>query len=124
MGKSGEVGEKRTLLVVDDEDNIRNFLRRLFERTGYSVLDASGAPGAVGFLEDLSQPIHLLITDQSMPGTSGPELIREARRLRPSLKVICLTARVDALSLEHDVHYVPKPFSSSVLLEKVASLLS
>jgi DNA-binding response OmpR family regulator len=123
MGNPPEPDVPRTLLITDDEDHVRTLLCRLFQRAGHRALSAPNGRDALAFLADTGNPIDLLITDVSMPGVSGPELIREARRLRPGLKVICISGRIKDPSVSEGIHYVPKPFTLTGLVEKVRAIL-
>ncbi len=78
------------LLVVDDEDLLRNSLLKLLTMEGYSVLSASDGNEALGLIKE--NKFQLVITDLKMPGMSGMELIEEVRKLSPDTKVIILTA--------------------------------
>jgi CheY-like chemotaxis protein len=82
MGESGA-----TILVVDDDDDVREFAIVVFEEDGFAVVSAPGGEEALGILR--SDPaIALLFTDISMPGMDGFELAHEAKQLRPDLRVI------------------------------------
>lgn len=115
---------RSTLLIADDDERIRILLARVLEQAGYAVLSTDNGRTALDILADVSRPLDLLLTDHSMPGMSGPELIKQAALYRPRLKVICLSARVKEASVSHGVRYEPKPFSMARLLESVKEMLS
>ena len=71
------------ILVVDDDDGVRENLAELFELVGYSVLTAANATEAMEALR--SHEVDLLLTDFRMPGPNGVELIESARRSKPGL---------------------------------------
>lgn len=123
MGTPSEQDAPRSLLIAEDEDHVRTLLCRLFQRAGHRAFSAPNGRDALAFLADTGNSIDLLITDVSMPGLSGPELIREARRLRPGLKIICLSGRIKDPSLSEGIHHIPKPFTLTGLLEKVRTIL-
>jgi DNA-binding response OmpR family regulator len=124
MDKPAGVVGPATILIADDESHVRNLLTRVLENRGYQVLGSTDGREALSLLVDLARPVQLLITDVSMPGLSGLELIREARNLRPDLKVICLSARFKDATVVEGVHFMPKPFSLAGLVEKICALLA
>ncbi|HSN13164.1 MAG TPA: response regulator [Anaeromyxobacteraceae bacterium] len=103
------------ILFVDDEPEVLAVLRRIFtERDGYLALTASGGEEALAILG--SREIDLLVTDQRMPGMTGIELAAAARRLRPGMCVILLTAFtdprdiIDAINKGEVYRYLTKPW--------------
>src|SRR5512133_3955291 len=86
------------ILFVDDEPEVLGLLRRTFPpQDGYEALTAGGAEEALKILSE--REVELLVTDQRMPGMSGVELVSEARRKRPDLCAILLTAYTDPREL-------------------------
>src|SRR5256885_1559700 len=84
------------ILIVDDDDGVRENLAELFEVVGYSVVTAASAPEAI---EKLAQgDVDLLLTDYRMPGPNGVELIESARRMKPHLRAILMTAFGDSFT--------------------------
>jgi CheY-like chemotaxis protein len=116
-----------TLLLVDDEASVRGLVRKLLERCGYRVLEAEDPRSALALARSEPGPIHLLLTDLVMPGTSGTDLAREVRRQRPGVAVLFMTGHVSSElreALEKDAGQVlGKPFSSAQLLESVRRCL-
>jgi len=116
-----------TVLLVEDEDAVRLACRRILERAGFQVVEASDGPQALVALAD--RPIDLLLTDVIMPGgVTGRDLAEHLQAARPGLPVLYMsgyTADVIASRgiLEPGVNMVEKPFSSSDLLGKVRELL-
>src|SRR5438552_815953 len=78
------------ILIVDDDDGVRENLAELFQVVGYSVVTAGSAPEAMGKLAH--HDVDLLLTDYRMPGPNGVELIESARRVKPGLRAILMTA--------------------------------
>src|SRR2546421_12483081 len=78
------------ILIVDDDDGVRENLAELFQVVGYSVVTAGSAPEALGKLAH--QDVDLLLTDYRMPGPHGGEVIEAARRVKPGLRAILMTA--------------------------------
>jgi type II secretory ATPase GspE/PulE/Tfp pilus assembly ATPase PilB-like protein/DNA-binding response OmpR family regulator len=81
------------LLLVDDEPNVLNALRRVFRQESYEVVTASSGPEALGLLRE--EPFHVVIADFMMPVMNGGELLRQARQLRPETIRIMLTGHAD-----------------------------
>jgi PAS domain S-box-containing protein len=129
QGYAGVAFGRATVLVVDDEVAIRSITRRMLERAGYRVAEASDALEAISMMESSPDPFHLLLTDVSLPGIGGGELARLARTLRPELKVVYFSGHLaDTVSgqhqLERDAAFLQKPFTSGDLLESVRAALS
>ncbi len=118
----------RSILVVDDDRQVATFLRELFVHAGMQVHVAyDGASGLRTFLRH-SPDIDILITDQTMPGMNGLELIAEVRQLKPSLPCIMLTAyshfdTASSASAAGIDRLLRKPTDNATLLNAVAQLL-
>jgi signal transduction histidine kinase len=116
-----------TVLLVEDEDAVRNACRRILERAGFQVVEASDGPQALSELAN--QSIDLLLTDVIMPGgMTGRDLAERLQEARPGLPVLFMsgyTADVVATRgiLEPGITVVEKPFTTSDLLGKVRALL-
>ena len=116
-----------TVLVVDDEEPIRQLERRILESGGYRVLEAARAVDAFALLQDAVR-VDLLIADLLMPDIGGEEMARRIRRDRPDIKVLYVTAHIDELmddrsTLWDGEAFLDKPFSAKALLEAVSLLL-
>src|SRR5450432_1404295 len=83
----GERG-KETVLVVEDETNLRRLARQFLERQGYTVLEAADGNLALKVSALYPGPIHLLLTDVIMPGMNGRELANQLARVRPEMKIL------------------------------------
>jgi len=116
---STDVLAKLRILVVEDDDDMRESLGRILGRAGYQVQLARDGGEAITVLQ--AQPFHLVLTDLVMPRMGGLELLREIRRLGQSLPVVFLTAFgsraafTKAMDLGA-VDFVTKPFQASSLL--------
>ncbi len=116
-----------TVLLVEDEDAVRAACRRILERAGFNVLEASSGPQAIAQLAE--EPIDLLLTDVVMPGgLSGRDLANSLQKNRPGLKVLFMSGyNADAIAtrgiLEPGVVVVEKPFTKADLLTKVHEVL-
>lgn len=119
-----------TILVVDDEDDIRHMLCKLLTRAGYAA--ESAAHGLEAMEQIRSKPIDLVITDILMPEQEGIETIIELRKKHPAIKVIAMSGggRGEAahyldMAQVYGAHQVfNKPFEHSALLEAVEQLLA
>lgn len=117
-----------TILLVDDEDSIRNFLSEILEERGYKIIEASnGKEGLLKFKES-NEKIHLLISDITMPKISGPELVDELRKLQPDIKAIFISGNVDNDFIKKhtsfpNTSFLHKPFSYDSIISKVREIL-
>ncbi|HVO34409.1 MAG TPA: PAS domain-containing protein [Gemmatimonadales bacterium] len=117
-----------TILVVEDEDAVRNVAREALYRRGYSVLEAPDAEKALEVSARFDGHIALLLTDVVMPGLSGRALADRLAPLRPDTKVLYMSGYTDAAIVEHGVlapglNYLQKPFTPDVLAQKVREVL-
>jgi PAS domain S-box-containing protein len=116
-----------TVLVVEDEVDLRQLTQRLLQRLGHTVLVAADAIEARR-LFDQHPEIDLLLTDVVMPGASGPELTNELSELRPTLKVIYMSGYTEDAIVHHGVlapgiDFLNKPFTSRTLAQKLRDVL-
>jgi DNA-binding NtrC family response regulator len=117
----------RTILVVDDDSDIRSLIRTFLEHEGYNVNTCEDADRAVHIFRR-SPGIDLLITDFSMPERTGMDLAREIKSIRPSLPVLIVSGIIMAgAELEQmrirNWNFLPKPFSLPQLLAEVHRIL-
>jgi PAS domain S-box-containing protein len=117
-----------TVLLVEDEEVVREPMRRMLAKNGYVVLAAPDAAQALAIVRDHSSDIDLLLTDVVMPGRSGKELWDEVIDLRPDTKVLFMSGyHQDLIAnqgvLDEDVSLIEKPFSAEDLLRKVRDVL-
>ncbi len=112
---------RETILVVDDEDDIRVVVRRMLEAKGYVVLDARDPHHALRIAG--REPIDLLLTDVVMPLMRGTELAQRFRALAPSAKVLLMSAYKIAEITESQLPFIAKPFTPEALTDKVGRLL-
>src|SRR5690349_9775770 len=85
------------ILVVDDEESIRDLTRRILTRGGYEVIAASGGEEALSLITDESEQVDLLLTDVIMPRMSGKELAERFSSLRAGARVLYMSAYSDRL---------------------------
>jgi two-component system, cell cycle sensor histidine kinase and response regulator CckA len=114
-----------TVLLVDDEREIRNYMRRVLEVHGYRVLDAGNGNEALELARQHSGPINLLLTDDVLPGMHGAEVIRQFRELRPGVPAVRMSGYPEHFGgyREEGVSYLEKPFLPEGLLERVRQVL-
>jgi two-component system cell cycle sensor histidine kinase/response regulator CckA len=117
-----------TVLVVEDEDGVRTLVERVLGRAGYTVLTARDGPAALDVVEGPGTPVDLVITDIVMPGMTGLELARQARQVRPALRVLYMsgwaTDTFDEIGQdERTADVLVKPFAAHELIARVATLL-
>jgi PAS domain S-box-containing protein len=118
-----------TVLVVEDQPDVRKLTLAMLEDQGYRLLEAANGIEALSLSERYAEPIDLLVTDVVMPGMTGRELARMLLALRPSLKTL-YTSGYPANAIAHEgvldpgVAYLPKPFSPAQLAAKVREVLS
>ena len=117
-----------TILLVEDEEAVRNLSRVLLERAGYQVLDAPDADQAERIFRQHPGTIALLLTDVVIPGLSGPELFARLESIQPDLRVVFMSGYPDREITRHpdfsvDVAFVQKPFTGDGLVRKVREAL-
>ena len=117
-----------TVLLVEDEEMVRQLARRILVERGYHVLEAADAAIALELVEAGAGPIGLLLTDVVMPGTSGADLALRLLARFPGLKVLYMSGYTDSLVLRHGVSqvetaFLQKPFAPESLARKVRELL-
>jgi len=115
------------LLVVDDDDGVRENLAELFDLYGYAVETAANATEAMQKLAEKS--VDLLLTDYRMPGPNGVQLIESARRAKPGIRAILMTAFGDSFTEIESVRrgavgYINKPFEADEITGLVARILA
>ena len=117
-----EARGSETILLVEDEGDVRELAREILEMGGYTVLEAGRGDEALRLCLDAAKPIDLLLTDVVMPQMSGPELARRILELRPGTKVVYMSGYTDdALGhhgvLDPDIVLLPKPFTPESLMQ-------
>jgi DNA-binding response OmpR family regulator len=121
-------GGSETVLLVEDDQPVLLIISRLLRRLGYTVIEASGGPGALDRAGRCEGPVHLLLTDVVMPGMNGPQLAGELRGLRPGLKVLYVTGFTgDELQRQGmdtgEADVLMKPFRAAELARRVRAAL-
>ena len=119
---------KETILMVEDEEDVRDVASIMLQRRGFRVLTATGARDAHALCKDHPEEIHLLLTDVVLSDTSGPDLARTLTSLRPKMKVLYMSGYTDDVVLQHGIRdsqvaFLPKPFTRDELIGKVREVL-
>lgn len=117
-----------SILVVDDEDALREAARRVLEAAGYTPLLAANGDEALRISAEQSRAIDLLLTDVVMPGMNGSTLASEVAKIRPTLPVLFMSGHTDdAMAkcgmLNESFNFVRKPFTAPELTHKVREVL-
>jgi len=125
----GQTTKPETLLVVDDDPDVRDLTAEILRERGYRILEAGSGEEAVRLAADYPRPIHLLLTDVLMPRMDGPTLAQQLCARRPGLKVLYMTgysgqslAAPDG-ELPHGTEVLSKPFTFDDLTNRVRAVL-
>ncbi|HZU45353.1 MAG TPA: response regulator, partial [Terriglobales bacterium] len=126
-GKSQAVGNE-TVLLVEDEESVRELVRETLKKNGYTVLEASSGEDALRVAREYGSTIHLMISDVVMPGIGGRELAREIAGSHPQLKMLFVSGYTeDAIQhhgiLDEGAVFLQKPFTLDALARKVRGML-
>ncbi len=116
-----------SVLLVEDEDAVRQFSARALRAKGYNVIEAQSGEDALDLLR--SERVDLLITDVVMPEMDGPTLIRLATVDIPDLRIICISGYAEdafrkRIGEDSAIHFLAKPFSLAQLASKVKEVLA
>ncbi|MFQ5790095.1 MAG: response regulator [Acidobacteriota bacterium] len=118
---------RETVLVVEDEEEVRATAARILRDRGYTVLEARDGQEALKIGEGESRTIHLIITDVVMPGMSGHRLAERLGESRPEMRVLYMSGYTDSTIVRHGVsaghQLLQKPFTPEVLASKVRQVL-
>ena len=125
---AGEATRRATILVVEDEMEVRKVVRLTLELQGYHVLAAQDADDALRLATAFKGPIDLLVADVVMPRMNGSKLFDQLRLSRARLRVLFISGYSAEVLADHhvgtdDANFLAKPFSSSTLGRKVSELL-
>jgi two-component system, cell cycle sensor histidine kinase and response regulator CckA len=126
-GHAGQ-GTSETVLLVEDEDLVRQLTREILLRNGYRVLEAADGAEALRLVSQYDGQIDLMVTDVVMPRMSGNELVGHARPLRPDMRVLYVSGYSEEAIARHGqltegVELLSKPFTPGVLTAKIRQIL-
>ena len=127
-GTQHVLGGTETILIAEDEPDLRDLTRIFLEGFGYRVLEAGSADEALKIAQSFRERIHLLLTDVIMPGMSGRQLAEKILSSRPETKIVYMTGYTDDMVvqykvLEPGVQLLQKPFTKVDLAQKVRATL-
>ncbi|MCS6829910.1 MAG: PAS domain S-box protein [bacterium] len=121
-------GGYETVLVVEDNDAVREVAIAALQAQGYRVLQAADGDEALRLVQSLAEPVHLLLTDVVMPGMSGTVLAVKLREQYPHLKVLYTSGYTENVIVHHGVleegiAFLPKPYRPADLARRVREVL-
>jgi len=131
IAKEKRVGNllgSETILLVEDNEQVRRLAHAILKNRGYTVLTAENGSDALAVLASHAGPVHLLMTDVVMPGMNGKELFNKATEKHPDLIALYMSGYTDNVIAHHGVldegvHFIQKPFSVNSLAAKVREAL-
>ncbi len=117
-----------TILVVEDEEIVRDLTTRILKSLGYNVLQACHGKEALSLLDQYKDPIHLVLTDVVMPHMGGPEMVERLLQIRPDVKVLYTSGFTESTVVERGVavgnlRLIQKPYTREILAQKVRQAL-
>ena len=118
-----------TVLLVEDEKEVRSLAHRILSQQGYKILEAANGEEALQVAQEhAGEKIHLLLTDVVMPHMGGRDLAEKLKLFRPDIKVFYVSGYTDNAIVHHGVlnpgtHFLQKPFSPKTLSQKVREVL-
>lgn len=118
-----------TILVVEDDHEVRRLIVRVLQERGYKVMEAPQGGDALLICEKYAEPIHLILTDVIMPLMNAPQLIERLRKVRQDFKVLYMSGYTDNAIiaqgvLDLSVNFIQKPFALNGLAQKIREVLS
>ncbi|MBN1797146.1 MAG: substrate-binding domain-containing protein [Spirochaetales bacterium] len=118
---------KKTILLVEDEQIVRELAKKILLQAGYHVLSARNGREALMACKKIKDPIDLLLSDVIMPGMNGLELAKKIAGIQPKLKVLYMSGYSDKSIIHEAVskkgsNFIQKPFSPETLLKKVREI--
>lgn len=118
-----------TVLLVEDEEGVRQLTREFLETSGYTVIQAADGHTALELARMHQGPIHILVTDIVMPGISGRELAERVTRIREEIKILYMSGYTDQSLVQHGTLelgsvLLQKPFTMGVLAAKLREILA
>lgn len=117
-----------SILLVEDNEQVRNLAPAILKRRGYSVLVAASGKESLALLDTHKGPVHLLLTDLVMPDMNCKQLFERVSVAYPEIKVLYMSGYTDNVIAHHGVmdagiHFIQKPFSVNALAVKIRQVL-
>jgi PAS domain S-box-containing protein len=121
-------GQGELILIVDDEEPVRQTVKRILESNGYRTLTANNGIEAIARYTEKGSQIGLVVTDMNMPGMSGPAIIAALQKLNPGVRILVATGaelanETDALKQLNVACILKKPFDATLLIESLHGIL-
>lgn len=116
-----------TILLIEDEDGVRELMRNVLQSAGYTILAAARGEDAIQLSQQYGEIIHVVLSDMVMPGISGVEAASRLVSERPGIKVILMSGYVDHVKQEDlppNIPFLSKPFSNEEILTKLREVLN
>jgi nitrogen-specific signal transduction histidine kinase/CheY-like chemotaxis protein len=128
LGPRPVTGGSETVLVVEDDERVRNVASRALRDAGYRVLSASSGEAALAVAGEDSAPIHLLVTDVVMPGMNGRQLAERLARAHPETRTLFTSGYTENIIahhgvLERGIEFLSKPYTLETLTSRVREML-
>lgn len=125
---SAQPGDRRTVLVVDDSESVRRVTVEFLKMFDYDVIQAGSGMEALEVAQSFNSPIHLLLTDLSMPLMDGRQVAEKIVGMHPETAVLYMSGNIEHIGDEDlindaNINFIGKPFSSTSLAEKVREVL-
>ena len=122
-------GGTETILLIEDNDELRGSTHGVLEALGYRVVVAANGEEALVALDEEGGEVHLVISDVVMPGMSGPEVVDRLRQRNPAIRAIFISGYTDNVVLRHGIlegefEFLEKPYSVNRLAAKIREVLS
>jgi two-component system cell cycle sensor histidine kinase/response regulator CckA len=119
---------KKTVLIVEDEQIVRDLAKKILVQAGYHVLSAQNGREAILVCKKMKDQLDLLVSDVIMPGMNGLELAEKMASLQPGLKVLFMSGYTDKAIIheavmKRGINFIQKPFTPEVFLQKVSEML-
>jgi PAS domain S-box-containing protein len=119
---------RETVLLTEDEEQVRQMIRMILEMNGYHVLEATSGKEALAIYKEHEGQINLIMTDVVMPEMSGRELAQSLEVLHPGIKVLYMSGYTDDAIVRHgllyqEIAFLQKPFTPEALMRKVREVL-
>jgi CheY-like chemotaxis protein len=129
VARYGSISGSATILLVEDEADVRRVVRRMLAAGGYTVLEADGPRQALTLFEQQRDCIDLLLTDVTMPEMNGSELSARIAQQKPGLKTLFMSGFAAGVIggggiLPEGVNFLEKPFAPDTLLARVTRILT
>lgn len=127
QGDNGPTARKKTVLIVEDEQKVRELACQFLTASGYNVLTAKDGQEALETAERMGRSIHVVLTDIVMPNMRGTELGLRLKQMYPNLKIVYMTGYCEQQQFDHDglgdAFFLQKPFSRDAVAKRISEAL-